>query len=65
MNFPNISNKSHLVFSLNPTVLAKWAKTASDRVAEEQRGWAGAGGIDRGRKATVPVKPEWAVLFAI
>ena len=56
---------SHLVFGLNPTVLAKRTNTSTDRVAEEQRGRTRTRRIDWSRKATVSIESERTMLFAI
>ena len=54
INNNNNNNKlkqPHLAFCLNATALTKWTDAASHRIAEEKGGRAGAGGVDRGRKA--------------
>ena len=50
-NNNNKLKQPHLACRLNATALTKRADTTSDRVAEEEGGGAGAGGVDRGRKA--------------
>ena len=50
-NNNNKLKQPHLAFRLNATALTKGADTASHWVTEEEGGGAGAGGVDRGRKA--------------